>query len=156
MICKNCGAELQENAAFCGNCGMKAEAEPFSFEQADEQGSFAAPVEPVYAEPSPAITEEKPNTVLWIVLSAVEMLMCCQISGVISLILSILGHVDADKGNLAEANKKIKYAKLSFWLGLALTVIFLVIYLIFVLLLSAGVFSSIAEFEDLYSYSYYY
>ena len=27
MNCKNCGAELMENAAFCGNCGMKTEQE---------------------------------------------------------------------------------------------------------------------------------
>ena len=27
MNCKNCGAEIIEGAAFCGNCGMKIEAE---------------------------------------------------------------------------------------------------------------------------------
>ena len=27
MYCKNCGAEINEGALFCGNCGMKIETE---------------------------------------------------------------------------------------------------------------------------------
>lgn len=33
MICKNCGNEVKENAAFCGVCGMKVENESFPQEE---------------------------------------------------------------------------------------------------------------------------
>ena len=135
MNCKNCGAELNEGAAFCGNCGMKIENEQPVYEEPvfqqevhteyQEQGSYIPPVIP--AEPvmqaEPAVQAERPNTVFWIVLSALEIFLCCPLTGVISLILSIIGHVSADKGDFADASKKLKIAKVFFWIGFALGLI---------------------------------
>ena len=138
MNCKNCGAELHEGALFCGNCGMKTESEQpvceapvqpvydapaeenfektegeyhqEAYENYQEQGSYVPPVMPeCYSEP--VVPAEKPNTVLWIVLAAVEIFTCCQLTGIVSLIFAIIGHVAADKGDFAEAEKKIKTAK---------------------------------------------
>lgn len=159
MNCKNCGAELNEGALFCGNCGMKIEQEPLYREQAQpafeepvqeeyqqevhneyqEQGSYVPPVMPEY-QAEPVVNGEKPNTVLWIVLSAVEFFTCCQITGIISLIFSIIGHVSAEKGDYADAESKIKIAKTSFWIGLGLGILFVVAYIvIFALGIAAGI-----------------
>ena len=130
MNCKNCGAEIQENTKFCGSCGVKIETEQPVFEEPvyEQDYYYQAPAEPVYAEP--VVPAEKPNTVLWIVLSAVEIFTCCQITGIISLIFSILGHIAADKGDFAEAEKKIKTAKIWFWVGFGLGILAILIYVI--------------------------
>ena len=153
MNCKNCGAELNEGAVFCGNCGMKVEteqpvyeapAQEFSQEvhnEYQEQGSYVPPVMPeCYSEP--VVPAEKPNTVLWIVLAAVEIFTCCQLTGIVSLIFAILGHVAADKGDFAEAEKKIKTAKTWFWVGLVLGLVFIIAYFI---LVAIGVAAGITE-----------
>ena len=157
MNCKNCGAELNEGAVFCGNCGMKVEAEQPVYEASaqefsqevhneyQEQGSYVPPVMPEYYS-EPAVPAEKPNTVLWIVLAAVEIFTCCQLTGIVSLIFAILGHVAADKGDFAEAEKKIKTAKTWFWVGLVLGLVFIIAYFI---LVAIGVTAGITE-EFLY------
>ena len=157
MNCKNCGAEINEGAAFCGNCGMKVEAEQPVYEapaqefsqevhnEYQEQGSYVPPVMPeCYSEP--VVPAEKPNTVLRIVLAAVEIFTCCQLTGIVSLIFAILGHVAADKGDFAEAEKKIKTAKTWFWVGLVLGLVFIIAYFI---LVAIGVAAGITE-EFLY------
>ena len=157
MNCKNCGAELNEGAVFCGNCGMKVESEQPVYEspaqefsqevhnEYQEQGSYVPPVMPeCYSEP--VVPAEKPNTVLWIVLAAVEIFTCCQLTGIVSLIFAILGHVAADKGDFAEAEKKIKTAKTWFWVGLVLGLVFIIAYFI---LVAIGVAAGITE-EFLY------
>ena len=169
MNCKNCGAELHEGALFCGNCGMKVEIEqpvyeapaqpvfeepaPETFENVQgeyhqetydnyqEQGSYVPPVMPDF-NGEPVVPGEKPNTVLWIVLSAVEIFTCCQITGIISLIFSIIGHISAEKGDLADAAKKIKIAKTSFWIGFGVGLAIIIAYVVLIVL---GVVAGLSE-----------
>ena len=180
MYCKNCGAEINEGALFCGNCGMKIEAEQPVYEapaepvfeepaqpvieesvqgeyhqdtynEYQEQGSYVPPVMPEYTPVSETVVPaEKPNTVLWIVLAAVEIFTCCGLTGIVSLIFAILGHVAADKGDFAEAGKKIKTAKIWFWAGLVLGLVFIIAYFI---LVAIGVAAGVTE-EMLSGYYY--
>ena len=139
MNCKNCGAELNEGAIFCGNCGVKIETEQPVVEETvcEQDSSYQAQAEPVYAEP--VVPAEKPNTVLWIVLSAIHIFVCFPLTGIISLIFSILGHLAADKGDFADAFKKLKFAKISFWIGFGIGLFaILVCLLVFVLGFATG------------------
>ena len=165
MNCKNCGAELHEGAVFCGNCGMKVMEEPVyqqpeqpvyeapvqgeyhqeNYNEYQEQGSYVPPVMPEY-QAEPVVNGERPNTVLWIVLAAVEIFTCCQLTGIISLIFASLGHVAADKGDFAEAAGKIRTAKIWFWVGLGLGLLFVILY---VVLFALGIAAGLAE-EILY------
>ena len=169
MYCKNCGAEIGEGALFCGNCGMKVEseqpvyeapAEPVfeepaqpiveesvqgeyhqdTYNEYQEQGSYVPPVMPENSPVSETVVPaEKPNTVLWIILSAVEIFTCCQITGIISLIFSIIGHISAEKGDFENAERKIKVAKTSFWIGFVLGLLFVAFFAaIFLLGVAAG------------------
>ena len=171
MNCKNCGAEIKEGALFCGNCGMRAEAEQPTYESPaeenfenvqgeyrqetygnyQEQGSYVPPVMPEYPN-EPVVPGEKPNTVLWIVLSAVEIFTCCQLTGIISLIFSIIAHISAEKGDFADAASKLKYAKISFWIGLSLGLLVVVAYIV---LLALGIAAGVTE-GILSGYGYYY
>lgn len=171
MNCKNCGAELKEGALFCGNCGMPVQAEQPAYEapaqenyenvqgeyhqetynEYQEQGSYQPPVMPEYSA-EPVVPAEKPNTVLWIILSAVEIFTCCQLTGIISLIFSIIAHVSAEKGDFADAASKLKAAKISFWIGLALGILVIVAYIV---LLVFGVAASLTD-EILYGSGFYY
>lgn len=160
MNCKNCGAELHEGSVFCGNCGMRIEPEQNVYEipeqpvyeepaqeyyqevhtEYQEQGSYQAPpFNPEYAEPVVS-SGEKPNTVLWIVLAAVEIFTCCQLTGIVSLIYAILGHISAEKGDFADAERKVKTAKTWFWVGLALGIVFIAAYIFLVVIgIAAGI-----------------
>ena len=159
MICKNCGTELAEGSVFCGNCGMKvAEEQPVYeapvqgeyhsevYENCQEQGSYQAP--PVQLEfVDPVAPIDKPNTVLWIVLCAVEIFTCCQITGIVGLIYSILAHVAAEKGDILDANKKVKTAKIWFWVGLGLGLVAVILYVVYmVFLMVAGMSLGFEEY----------
>ena len=165
MNCKNCGAELNEGACFCGNCGMKIEpAQPVfeepvqgeyhqdTYTEYQEQGSYVPPVIPEYASGAETLVPaEKPNTVLWIVLAAVQIFTCCQLTGIISLIYAILGHLAADKDDFAEAEKKIKTAKTWFWVGIGLGILIALIYVVCI-----AVFGFAAGVTDEILSGYYY
>ena len=153
MNCKNCGAELHEGALFCGNCGMKAESEQpvceapvqpvyeapaeetfektegeyhqEAYENYQEQGSYVPPVMPENPA-EPVVPAERPNTVLWIVLSAIELIICFPITGIISLIFSIIAHVSAEKGDFENALRKLKIARISFWIGFGIGALIIV------------------------------
>ncbi|MBQ5897249.1 MAG: CD225/dispanin family protein [Oscillospiraceae bacterium] len=178
MYCKNCGAEINEGALFCGNCGMKIETEQPVYEapaepvfeepvqeepvqgeyhqdthnEYQEQGSYVPPVMPENPPVSETVVPaEKPNTVLWIVLSAVEIFTCCGLTGIVSLIYAILGHLAADKGDFADAAKKIKTAKIWFWVGIGLGILATVICVVCV-----AVFGFAAGVTDEILSGYYY
>ena len=57
MKCAKCGADLEENTKFCGNCGNPVEATPVVEENTSVETPVEAPVEPV-AYTEPAFTSE--------------------------------------------------------------------------------------------------
>lgn len=164
MNCKNCGAPLGEGALFCGNCGMKVEAGENYYEapsenaqneyhqevhtEYQEQGSYVPPVMPEYPA-EPVVPAEKPNTVLWIVLSAIHIFTCCQITGIIGLIFAILGHVAADKGDFADAAGKIRISKILFWVGFGLGLLVVAAYIV---LFALGFAVGLSDYTGYYYY----
>lgn len=157
MICKNCGHDIPEGSTFCGNCGMKPGEENFQNEGCCPNDSYSAQAQqPYYAEAQANYPMEKPNTTLWIVLNAISIFTCCQITGIIGLIFSIFAHNDADRGDYAHAAKNIKNAKICFWVGLALGILIIAIYVIYMaLIVGTATFGSLFALEEFANYMYY-
>lgn len=64
MFCKNCGAEIPDGSAFCGNCGIKASAEPVQQEPVNQYASpdpQAYRAEPTSVDAPCAYVESKPE-----------------------------------------------------------------------------------------------
>lgn len=64
MFCKNCGAEIPDGSAFCGNCGMKVSAEPVQQEPVNQYASpdpQAYRAEPTSVDAPRACVESKPE-----------------------------------------------------------------------------------------------
>ena len=54
MFCKNCGAQIPEGSAFCGECGQRMTEEPQTQETANtppQQPAYTPPRQPAYAPP---------------------------------------------------------------------------------------------------------
>ena len=158
MFCKKCGAPLLEGAKFCGNCGEPVPAEPEEVieevileETPEETPKTAAEAEETALEPAPEKPEENKgptapvqpapelNTTLWIVLCAIECILCCSfIPGVFGLIFAIIAAVRKGNGEYADAASSLKIAKIAFWVGVVLIVLSAVLT---VLLTALGVTS---------------
>lgn len=60
MICKNCGAQLEEGASFCTVCGAKVEAEVQAQPQPQPQPQFQAQPQPQY-QAQPQYQQPRPQ-----------------------------------------------------------------------------------------------
>lgn len=150
MYCKNCGADLPEGTVFCGNCGMRTGAEEANQEPqggAPETGAYTE--KEAYTEPNcqyryqnnaaPVAPQGKSsNPTLWIVLSAVETILCCQfIPGIIGLVFAIMASSAKSEGDFDKASRYCKYSMIAVIVGVVLAVIFFVG--MFFLSIAAGV-----------------
>lgn len=161
MLCKNCGAEIAEGAVFCGNCGMKVDLDqgntsnteqpgqqyqqyqpqdtyqPYQ-PQYDQQNQYQGQYQPQqYGEPA----GEDINTIIWIVLSALEIITCCGvIPGIIGLIFGISANSKKNKGDFVGAKADNKKAMICVIVGAALVVVSIVLSLV------SGVLTSISNY----------
>ena len=120
MFCKNCGAEIADDAKFCRNCGMEVKTET-----------------PAQEEPSPFASQPLPHNVpgispmAWIVFSALEIISCCAvIPGIVGLIFSIMAETHKNRGEFAEAGANLKVAKIACWIGLGLFAVSFIISIV--------------------------
>ena len=127
-FCKNCGNELPDGAKFCTSCGAPAQ---------ENETVEATPVvnETVYTE-TPAPKERSLNVGM-LVFSIINTALCCQLFGIIAIIMTILARTaDTDEGE----NSKLKTAKTLNILGVVLGFVISVAYIIFMFVigLTAG------------------
>ena len=149
MYCKNCCAEIPDGALFCGNCGMKIETEtPETFGSTENTSYQPYTPEPEHIDAevvdmtennqnasgayynsipennpyNPQTTDEASlNTTLWIVLSIIEIVVCCgSIPGIIALIFAIIANNKKNQGNYAEAVSNLKISKIVFFVGIGI------------------------------------
>ena len=127
-FCKNCGNELPDDAKFCTSCGAPAQ---------ENETVEATPVvnETVYTE-TPAPKERSLNVGM-LVFSIINTALCCQLFGIIAIIMTILARTaDTDETE----HSRLKTAKTLNILGVVLGFVISVAYIIFMFVigLAAG------------------
>ncbi len=117
MFCKYCGEKISENTKFCPNCGAPIEEpEPESPFDVLKDESFKTACENGYEEPMPDAT-------IWIILNAISIFTCCQVTGIIGLVYAILANTAIKTGDREDALEKIKTSKACLILGLVIGVV---------------------------------
>ncbi len=174
MFCKNCGAEIPEGSAFCGNCGMKVTTEPVQQpdfaeqpqqNEASAQDTYQSYQQPQYTQPEQPYYNSQPtynaqpvqqasslNPTLWIILNAIMIVVgcCCSIPGIlgiIGLVFAIQGNNAMKTGDMFAAENKLKTAKILFFVGIGLFVVQTILGFV------TGVF--VNSVEDIQDYMYY-
>lgn len=77
----------------------------------------------------------------WMIIAIVEMLMCNLLSGVITLVLILLGDSDYKQGKIAEAESKKKIATVVTIVGVIFSIIIYIVCIL-IFLLSIGLVAS--------------
>lgn len=122
-FCKNCGAELPDDAKFCTSCGAPAQ---------ENETVKATPVvnETVYTE-TPAPKERSLNVGM-LVFSIINTALCCSVFGIIAIIMTIIAKsADTDE----DESRRLRTAKTLNILGVILGFIISVAYIVFVVIL---------------------
>ena len=129
MFCKNCGATMGDFDTICPNCGASS-AGNAQYSQANYGGSSSEPI----------------KTTGLLVWSIIEILCVNVITGIIGLVFWITKlKPAADRGDVVEAYKAKKSIKTVLWIGIAISVLLVVLYLVFVMLIAVPNFSGIQE-----------
>ena len=90
--------------------------------------------QPVYTDPQTAAPTDSVNTTLWIVLCAIETVLCCSVlPGAVGLVLAIVA-ATKKKNDPAGARSMIKGAKIAFWIGVVLSVLTVILTVLFTIL----------------------
>ena len=109
-FCRNCGAEMSDEQLYCLNCGA-----------------------PMQVEPTPPAAPEKQKlNVGSLVFSIINLVCCCQIMGIISLVMTIMAQNETEEGS----KKKLKIALILNIIGVVVGGIITIVY--FILALSMG------------------
>jgi uncharacterized membrane protein YvbJ len=130
-FCKNCGAELPNDAKFCTSCGAPAQ---------ENETVTATPVvnETVYTEtPAP---KERTLNVGMLVFSIINTALCCWVFGIIAIIMTVLAKsADTDE----DESRKLRTAKILNILGVILGFVISVAYIVIIVV--AGIMGTASE-----------
>ena len=134
MTCPNCGTSNLDNATLCINCGRPLSATPPSA----SQSYTPPPPAPSYTPPpgSPSYGGGGPvapppggtNPVVWLVLSILGLLCCCNPVALVPLIFSIMSMSARSGGRYAEAEINARRAKLWFLIVVVLTILWYIVW----------------------------
>lgn len=144
IFCKHCGIEFENGE--CPLCGAKQEeAVKYSdkictncFNAIDEYSNFCPFCGKHIINKSPknnipASSEEDipdPNTVLWFILGFLQLVVCCNPFGIGTLICVHKANKLANEGKMKAANKKIRAAKIWFFVGCSIVAVQCAIFFI--------------------------
>ncbi len=83
--------------------------------------------------------ELKKQTQTWLIISLVSWFVCGNcLFGLIGAVLAYMAGQAADQGNIADAESKLKWSKILTIVGLVLSVLFIIAYVLFMFVFAAG------------------
>ena len=132
MYCKNCGAQLPDNAVFCTECGAQ-QAAPQPQPQPQPQPTYQQPQQPVYQQPvyqqpqyTPVVAASTADAGSAFTFGLLSLIFCG--TGILGLIFAIVSK-NKLKAYLAEGGVlagKAKAAKILSTLGLIFSIFMMV------------------------------
>jgi type IV pilus assembly protein PilA len=102
MFCTQCGANNEDNAAFCAQCGRKLQPAPIPMQATD------------VAVPPGTAGIWAPNYLVYAILTTI---FCCLPTGIVAIVFSAQVNGKLQAGDLAGAQKASKNAKTWCWLS---------------------------------------
>ncbi|MBP5208349.1 MAG: zinc ribbon domain-containing protein [Clostridia bacterium] len=152
MYCKNCGAQLPDNAVFCTECGAQ-QAAPKPQPQPKQQPTYQQPQQPVYQQPvyqqpqyTPVVATPDAGPIF------VTGLLSLIFAGLVGLILAIVNKkkVKEYTATGAQLTGKAKAGSILGNLGLVFSIIALVTIVIYFFVIIIGLIAG-----GTYASSYY-
>jgi len=119
-ICINCGRPLGQNAPPPASQSYTPPPPPPS--------SYTPPPSSYGAAPAPAPPSGGTNPVIWLVLSIIGLLCCCNPIALVPLIFAIMALSARSGGRYAEAEVNARRAMLWFWIALAATIVWYIVW----------------------------
>lgn len=137
MTCPNCGTSNLDTATICINCGR-----PLTSASGAASTSYTPPPPPTtssYSPPPPAggypgagpiapPPAGGSNPVIWLILSILGLLCCCNPIALVPLIFSIMAMSARSAGRYAEAEVNARRAMLWFWITVATTIVWYIVW----------------------------
>lgn len=130
MFCRNCGAELPEGSRFCPKCGSSLTDSPVSRPAVAPAGGVRPPT--------------------YLVLSILVTVCCCVLFGIIGIVYASKVDPAWNAGRYDEARSYSRKARNWALLGLLLSIVIGILYVILVL---AGLFSWDWWYDNSYLYT---
>lgn len=130
MFCRNCGAEIPDGSMFCPECGSSVSESP------------------VYVSSPNRPQGVRPPT--YLVLSVLVTLFCCLIFGIVGIVYAAKVDPAWNAGLYDEAREYSRKARNWALLGMSLSILLGILYVILVL---AGLFSWTSLWDNSYLYT---
>lgn len=131
MFCRNCGRKLEENESICNNCFTEINSS--NTIDTDENKDGYNNSSTLNMDKSNGVRREIPNnSVMYIIFSAIESVMCCQPLGIISLVFSVLAYDAFKYGDEERGKKHLKVSKILLIIGISLFVLFIIFYVVII------------------------
>ena len=105
-----------------------------------QQGAYMGNGQPMYNQ---AIPPKNPSLTTWLIISILQIFCCNNITGIISLIFTILADSDFKKGLIAEYDSKMKAAKIATIVGVISGVIIAICLIIYYIIIFGIAFSEL-------------
>lgn len=138
MYCPNCGAENSEDATYCANCGAELrKAETPGMEVPPPSQSPPQPPPQPGMQTSYAPQSSQSDVPNYLVQAILTTIFCCLPLGIVSIVYAaqVNGKVAAgDRAGALESSAKARmWAWISFGVGLALIVVYLIVLVVSVI-----------------------
>ena len=129
LRCSVCSENVRPDDKFCQNCGTALYEEPPIKDFAEQNTESSAKI-PDYVKPEKYSYGPNINTTLWLVLGIISLVFCCLPTGIGTIICSIGAKRALDEGDDYSAKRKIRFAKIWFFIGCAFVFVIMTFSLI--------------------------
>ena len=128
-VCPHCHEFIDEYAHFCPSCGNPADKKSSEDKSTKERPRHRF-VKTTYNNLYDEEDIPDPNTILWFILGFLQLVICCNPFGIGTIICTHKADKLANAGKMKAANRKIRAAKIWFFIGLSIAAVAVTVFLL--------------------------